>query len=88
MLKPEQIPIDVVMPIAVALYEATTGLERGDFCYLADGYDYHWDEAEKLVAAAINAWPGMNSRWVPSMVADDCKAIILPLNTENTNDKV
>lgn len=50
-------PDEAVMPIARAIYEATTGLKPGDELYEDDGYAYHWEEAINTLAAVLNAWP-------------------------------
>lgn len=79
MTKPEQIPDDAVMPIARAIYEATTGLKPGDELYEDDGYAYHWEEATNALVAALNAWPNGEVRpsiqkphdtaWYPSYIS-------------------
>lgn len=51
------IPGEVVIPVAWAIYEATTGLKPGDELYEDDGYAFHWEEAVKALAAALAAWP-------------------------------
>jgi len=53
------IPDEVVMPIAWAIYQATTGLEPGDERYEDDGYAYHWEEAITALASGLAAWPRM-----------------------------
>jgi len=53
----KMIPDEVVVPVAWAIYEATTGLKPGDELYEDDGYAYHWEEAVKAIAAALAAWP-------------------------------
>jgi hypothetical protein len=73
----KQIPDEVVIPVAWAIYEATTGLKPGDELYEDDGYAFHWEEAVKAIAAALAAWP-KRTNWYAT------PAIILPLKeTQN-----
>ncbi len=79
----KQIPDEVVIPVAWAIYEATTGLKPGDELYEDDGYAFHWEEAVKALAAALAAWPGMSvapiPRFRPYKEAETLQHIILPL---------
>ncbi len=84
MIKPEQIPDDAVMPIAMAIYEATTGLKPGDELYEDDGYAYHWEEAINTLAAAINAWPEAFEYRSKHAIYGQC--LTLPLSQENNDD--
>lgn len=85
MIKAEHMPDEAVMPIAWAIYEATTGLKPGDELYEDDGYAYHWEEATNTLVAALNAWP--QARGLPKLVNDKLQwgnntHIMLPLKSK------
>jgi hypothetical protein len=68
MIKPEQIPDEVVEAAAKSISEFSEPIDK---------WRYHIPEARDAIAAAINAWPGMECRptFTPSR-------IILPLAEE------
>lgn len=64
-------------------------LEAGVTAFAKAEVNDYTSQAEDLATACLamlTAWPGMSSRWVPSMVADDYEAIILPLPTEASDE--
>lgn len=75
MLKPEQIPDDVWVQVALRL--ESCGAVVSDYV------------AKRVAAEVINAWPGMGPIRTDQPIGDWCDklpAIILPLPQEKTDD--
>jgi len=71
MLKPEQVPDEVVATLVNALYD--------------NRVDVAWSDARAALAAALAAWPGVTVNTHHDNMGE-YNAIHLPLSTENTND--
>jgi len=83
MIRPEDIPEEVVEAAAMALYDdLRADIDPLDWTEIGDWRRaYFRKEARASIAAAIAAWPGM---WHIKPIDFEGK-IILPTPTENTN---
>ena len=73
MIKPEQVPDEVVVALATSMgWQSSVSDLRGV------------DQMKKHVAAAINAWPSMHEARSDRLLG--CQIIILPLPQEVSND--
>jgi hypothetical protein len=73
MIKPEQIPPEVVEAAVKAFDESEE-----------DAYVTHAHDIRVAIAAALNAWPGIQDAWYEGNTPT---AYILPLPQEKPNDR-
>lgn len=82
MIRPDQIPDEVVEAVAMVLHANNELLYDVSWDDLGDyDKDAYREEARAAIAAALNAWQGMEMR--PTF---NPSRIILPLTQESPND--